>query len=57
MTSADGIASDLDRVGMGLVGVLATSMADARQRQADADYEQSLRNQSAASRAMAAVTS
>ena len=46
----------LDRVGMGLAGVLATSLADARQRQADADYEQSLRNQTAAGRAMAAVT-
>lgn len=56
MTSAHGIASDLDRVGMGLVGVLATSLADARQRQADADYEQGLRNQTAASRAMQAVS-
>lgn len=50
------ITSDLDQVGMGLVGVLATSLADARQRRADADYEQSLRNQSAAGRAMVAVT-
>ncbi|KZB99704.1 hypothetical protein [Methylobacterium radiotolerans] len=56
MTSAHGIASDLDRVGMTLAGVLATSLADARQRQADADYEQFLRNQSAAGRAMVAVT-
>lgn len=56
MTTAHGIASDLDRVGMTLAGVLATSVADARQRQADADYEQGLRNASAAGRAMAAVT-
>ncbi|AWV14985.1 hypothetical protein A3862_05230 [Methylobacterium sp. XJLW] len=50
------ITSTLDGVGMTLAGVLATSLADARQRQADADYEQSLRNQTAAGRAMAAVT-
>ncbi len=56
MTSAHQIASNLDQVGMGLAGVLATSLADARQRQADADYEQGLRNMSAAGRAMQAVT-
>ncbi|MGU3541414.1 hypothetical protein [Methylobacterium sp. A52T] len=53
---AHDITSDLDRVGMGLVGVLATSLADARQRKADLDYEQGLRNASAAGRAMAAVS-
>jgi len=56
MTSAHQITSDLDGVGMTLAGVLATSLADARQRKADADCEQSLRNQSAAGRAMVAVT-
>lgn len=56
MTSAHQITSDLDRVGMTLAGVLATSMADARQRQADTDFDQACRNQSAASRAMQAVT-
>ena len=56
MTNAHGIASDLDRVGMGLVGVLATSLTDARVRQADADFEQGLRKASAAGRAMQAVT-
>lgn len=56
MTSAHQIASTLDGVGMTLAGVLATSLEDARVRQADADYEQSLRNQSAAGRAMVAVT-
>ena len=56
MRTAHQIASTLDQVGMNLAGVLATSIEDARVRQADADYEQSLRNASAAGRAMAAVT-
>ncbi|MGC5781747.1 hypothetical protein [Methylobacterium sp. NFXW15] len=53
---AHDIASTFDHVGLGLAGVLATSIEDARVRQADADYEQGLRNVSAAGRAMAAVT-
>lgn len=56
MRTAHQIASTLDQVGMNLAGVLATSIEDARVRQADADYEQSLRNASAAGRAMVAVT-
>lgn len=56
MTSAHQIASDLDRVGMGLAVVAASFIQDARQRQADLDYEQGLRNVSAAGRAMLAVT-
>ena len=56
MRTAHEITSTLDGVGRTLAGVLATSMADARQRQADADYGQSLRNVSAAGRAMQAVT-
>ncbi len=56
MRTAHEITSTLDGVGMTLAGVLATSLVDARQRQADADYEQSLRNASAAGRAMQAVT-
>ncbi|MDH2309168.1 response regulator receiver protein [Methylobacterium brachiatum] len=53
---AHNIASDFDRAGLGLAGIAAGFIQDAQQRQADRDYEQSLRNQSAAGRAMAAVT-
>ena len=56
MHTAHEITSTLDGVGMTLACVLATSMADARQRQADADYEQACRIRTAAGRAMVAVT-
>ncbi|AYO83123.1 response regulator receiver protein [Methylobacterium brachiatum] len=53
---AHDIASDFDRAGLALAGIAAGFIQDAQQRQADADYEQSLRNVSAAGRAMQAVT-
>lgn len=56
MRSAHEITSTLDGALMTLAGVAATSIADRRALQADLDHEQSLRNRSAASRAMAAVT-
>lgn len=50
------IASDFDRAGLGLAGIAAGFIQDARIRQAELDHDQSLRNVSAAGRAMVAVT-
>lgn len=55
MTNAHHIATDLDRVGMGLAGIAATMIADRRTLQRDLDEEQALRNASAAQRAVHAV--
>jgi len=55
MTNAHHIATDLDRVGMGLAGVAASFIQDRRDLQADLDAEQALRNSSAAQRAVYAV--
>lgn len=55
MTSAHNIASGFDRAGLGLAGVAASFIQDARARQAAVDEEQAYRNLSAAQRAAVAV--
>ncbi|WCS27888.1 response regulator receiver protein [Methylobacterium sp. NMS14P] len=55
MTKAHHIATDLDRVGMGLAGVAASFIQDRRALQAELDEEQALRNATAAQRAVFAV--